>query len=259
MFPSFTVFGAAVHPYSLLMLAGAIACVAVYSVLSFRRHGDYRENIFALEMLFIATAAALPAAIFFDALFKLPERGALVFRGATFYGGVLSAIGVWCLLLLCKRRRQVSLYERLADLAPGIALGHFFGRIGCFLGGCCYGAPTESVFGVVFPEGSPPALQFGATPVHPTQLYEAAALFVIFFILLGWGRKNAFPLYAILYGSARFVLEFFRADDRGTLFGLALSPAQILSLALILLGEILWLVRIVKEAKRLGTLKKRPA
>lgn len=110
MIPSFTVFGAEVRPYALFMALGAAACMAVFCALTFRRHREfYLENIFAVEMLLIATAAALPAALFFDAVFKAWERGALVFRGATFYGGVLTAVAVWCLLLLLKRRRADAL------------------------------------------------------------------------------------------------------------------------------------------------------
>ena len=258
MIPSFTVFGAEVRPYALFLALGAAACMAVFCALTFRRHREfYRENIFAVEMLLIAMAAALPAALFFDAVFKAWERGALVFRGATFYGGVLTAAAVWCLLLLLKRRRAVPLYERLADLAPGVALGHSIGRIGCFFAGCCYGAPTDGPLGVVFAAGSPAYAAFGAAPLHPTQLYEAAALLFIFAILMIWGGKNAFPLYCMLYGTARFFIEWWRADDRGSLFGLALSPAQVVSLALVLLGEILWLSRLVQKARCLR--KNRPA
>lgn len=250
MIPSFSLFGKVFSPYALFMALGAAACVAVFCVLTFRRHREsYAENIFALEMLIIAMAAALPAAVFFDALFKVGERGTLVFRGATFYGGVLSAIAIWCVLLLFKRRRKLTLYARLNDLAPGVALGHFFGRIGCFLAGCCYGRPTDSVLGVIFPAGSPPFEAFGATPVHPTQLYEAAALLAIFAILMIWGGKNRFPLYCMLYGAARFVIEFFRADDRGSFFGIALSPAQVISIALILLGELIWLSALLSRRR----------
>ena len=241
------------RPYALLMLLGAGACIGLFVGLTFKRHkGKYDENIFALEMLFIAMAAAVPAAMVVDTLFHIPDRGGFVLGGATFYGGLLCALVIWPLLLLIKKKRTVSIYQRLCDIAPGIPLGHMFGRIGCFFDGCCFGAPTSGPFGVVFPEGSHPYEFYGGpVAIHPTQLYEAFALLLIFVIILLLGKKNGFPLYFILYGIARFTIECFRADSRGSLFGLPLSPAQLISVVLILLGECLWLARIVREYQSL--------
>lgn len=253
MCSSFTVFGVTIYPYTLCMVGGAALCIVLFVVLSYKRRRDtFDENMFALEMLLVAVAAALPAAIFFDALFKLGENGGkLVLKGATFYGGLLGALALWPLLLLIKRKRRVSIYCRLCDLAPGIPAGHCLGRIGCFFGGCCFGAPTDGPFGVIFPEGSLPFRYYGgAVPIHPTQLYEAVALLIIFFILIAFGKKHAFPLYCMLYGAARFMIEWFRADDRGSIFGLPLSPAQIISIVLILFGEILLLAYLVRERKK---------
>ena len=244
-----SLFGITLYPYTLFMVAGAGVCMGLFVLLTLkRRKGCGDENAFAIEMLLIAIAAALPAAIFFDALFKWGEMGAFALRGATFYGGLLCALVLWPLLLLIKRERKVSIGERLNDLAPCIPAGHCLGRIGCFFGGCCYGCPTNSVFGVVFPEGSLPYEQYGVSAVHPTQLYEAALLLLIAGILFLWGKRAAFPLYLMLYGAGRFVIEFFRADDRGVLFSLPLSPAQTISLVLIVLGEILLILRLVRKS-----------
>lgn len=256
MFRSFTAAGYTFYLYSIMMVLGALAFLGVFAGLTFYRHrGNTAENTFALGMLVIAMAAALPAAMVFDALFKIAENGGkFILKGATFYGGVLCGLALWPLLLLCWRRRKVALYERFADVAVGIPLGHCLGRIGCFLGGCCFGAPTSGPLGVVFPEGSAPYKFYGGpVAIHPTQLYEAAALLVIFAILFLFGKKHAFPLYCMLYGVTRFVIECFRADDRGAIFGLPLSPAQIISIALILLGEILWLTYLVRERRKLRT------
>ncbi|MDE5896868.1 MAG: prolipoprotein diacylglyceryl transferase [Clostridia bacterium] len=234
---SFT-FGVTVYPYSVFMVIGACVCLGVFAFLTVKRHrGCSDENAFAVEMLLIAMAAALPDAIFFDALFKIADTGRFEIKGATFYGGLIGALALYPLLLLLKRNRKVSVYDRLCDLAAGIPAGHCFGRIGCFFGGCCFGCPTNGAFGVVFPEGSIPYEFYGgAVKVHPTQLYEAALLLVLFAVLALFGKNRAFPAYLILYGAARFALEFLRADDRGAIFGIPLSPAQILSVVFILLG-----------------------
>ena len=127
-----------------------------------------------------------------------------------------------------------------------------FGRIGCFFDGCCFGSPTRGIFGVTFPEGSLPYHFYGeSVAIHPTQLYEAFALLLIFLIVLLLGKRNGFPLYLMLYGAARFVIECFRGDVRGSILGLPLSPAQIISVVLILLGECLWLARLVKNYRAL--------
>lgn len=253
MYPSFTVAGFTLYNYSIMIVLGAGTCIGIFVGLTFYRHrGKGAENGFAIGMLAIAMAAAWPAAMVFDSLFKIAENGGkFILKGATFYGGLLCALAIWPLLLLTWRKRTVTIYERLADIAPGIPAGHFFGRIGCFLGGCCFGAPTDGPFGVVFPEGSMPYEFYGGpTAVHPTQLYEAAALLLIFVILFFWGKKNAFPLYLILYGLARFGIEFLRADDRGFIPGIPLSPAQFISIVLIFLGEGILLYRVIKANRR---------
>ncbi len=255
MYSSFTVAGYTFYLYSIMMVVGAMACLGIFTGLTFYRHrGNTAENTFSLGMLVIAMAAALPAAMVFDALFKMGENGGrFILKGATFYGGLLCALALWPLLLLFWRKRKVSIYQRLSDLAVAIPAGHCFGRIGCFLGGCCFGAPTSGPFGVVFPEGSPPYEYYGgAVAIHPTQLYEAAVLLFIFVILFFFAKKEAFPLYLILYGIARFIIECFRADDRGGVFGLALSPAQIISIPLILFGLIILLIRSIRQYRGAG-------
>lgn len=238
MFPSFTIGVFTVYPYSVLMILGTGVCIGLFCLCTVRRHkGQTAENVYAIEMLIISVAAALPAAMLFDSLFKWSETGTFELRGATFYGGLLAALAIFSLLLLLKKGRTVSVMERLDDLAPGIAAGHSLGRVGCFLGGCCFGRPTDSIFGVIFPQGSLPYEYYGgAVRIHPTQLYEALFLAVLFVFLLLFGKKSAFTYYLIGYGIWRFLIEFLRADDRGSIFGLPISPAQFISIFLVLLG-----------------------
>ncbi len=220
------------------MIAGAGLTIGLFVYFTVSRRKGCGDNAFAVEALIVCMAAALPAAMLLDALFKWAETGHFRFAGATFYGGLLCALALFPLLLLLKKNRTVSIWERLCDLAPAIPAGHALGRIGCFLGGCCYGRPTDTVFGVVFPAGSLPYEQYGALPLHPTQLYEAVFLLFLALFLAAWGKDRALPLYFVLYGVERFLMEFLRADDRGSLLP-GLSPAQWISLLLVGLGAVL--------------------
>lgn len=170
------------------------------------------------------------------------------YGGYAYYGGFLLAVptGLWFL-----RRRKMPIWK-VADLASwGIALGLVFGRAGCFLAGCCFGDVTPSAVGIAFPRHSPAwdkhlsqhsitDLAAHSLPVHPTQLYEAIACFVIFLVCLWRYRKGpkfdgeVFFLFMLQYAIFRFAVEFLRADDRGEWLGGALSTSQLISLPLLL-------------------------
>jgi phosphatidylglycerol:prolipoprotein diacylglycerol transferase len=129
-----------------------------------------------------------------------------------------------------------------------LPLGIGFGRIGCLLAGCCFGTPSGASWALVFPPGSPASeAQHKAglletvgdlpLPVHPTQIYEAAACFAIaaYLILRLHGNKRydgqVFLSFVALYAAVRFVLEFLRNDERGGLLGL--STSQLIGLGLL--------------------------
>jgi phosphatidylglycerol:prolipoprotein diacylglycerol transferase len=155
--------------------------------------------------------------------------------GLAYYGGLLLAapIGFWY-----ARRKSLGV-ARIADLtAPLIVLGLFFGRMGCFLNGCCYGAPTDLAWGVDFPQRDTPAGH-----LHPTQLYEALgslALFALLSLVIRPRKRRHGEVFAwmlVLYGVLRFVLEFWRADARGALWGI--STSQWISIPLVVVGTTL--------------------
>jgi len=141
--------------------------------------------------------------------------------GGVFYGGLILAVAV---ALYYIRRAGLPLWTTCDVFAPGIALGHVVGRFGCFFAGCCWGKPTTLPWGITFRD--PYAAANVGTPLnqalHPTQLYEAGAEFLILMLLLGTesrGKRFAgrtFWLYMLLYAVSRFIIEFFRGDDRGT-------------------------------------------
>src|SRR5687768_5202157 len=154
--------------------------------------------------------------------------------GLSWFGGLLGGVGVGSLML---RRRRIPWFAGLAAAAPALAIGHAIGRVGCFLVGDDYGRPTDLPWGVAFPEGLPPT----TVPVHPTQLYEAAALVPLVLLLLRFRRRGASPsfvlgLYLVLAGAIRFAIEFLRVNER--VLGV-LTVAHLASVAAVAIGLVL--------------------
>ena len=159
-----------------------------------------------------------------------PENGFHLGEGITFLGGMIGGTVVYLIIWMIFRKKVPgNLYDIMPVIPCMITVGHAFGRIGCFFAGCCYGKPTDSIFGVQFPGAY--FEQLGK--VHPTQLYEAAFLFVLFGVLTWLLLKKKFQytmtVYLASYGVFRFLIEFLRYDDRGQL-GKILSPSQTMSL-----------------------------
>lgn len=159
----------------------------------------------------------------------------LVRVGGVFYGGLVMAVvvAVWYI-----RRVGLPLWTTCDVFAPGIALGHVVGRMGCFFAGCCYGAPTGLPWAITFTDPFA-AANVGTplnVPLHPTQLYEAGAEGLILGILLATeNRGKRFPgrtfwLYMLLYAVSRFAIEFYRGDPRGTVG--TFSTSQFISVIL---------------------------
>jgi phosphatidylglycerol---prolipoprotein diacylglyceryl transferase len=191
--------------------------------------------------------------------------------GLVFYGGALAAAAVaWWY----GRRRGWS-FAVLGDMyAPGLALGHAIGRLGCFGAGCCFGKSGGGIYGAAFPPGSVAHDHLAALgviaasaprtpPLHPSQLYEAAALIVLALALLALGRNKRFHGQVILayvagYAGLRFFLELYRGDlSRRFLFqlrlpglsdvlglppadALLLSTGQLVSLVLLAAAIVVW-------------------
>ena len=160
--------------------------------------------------------------------------------GGIFYGGLLAALAVaWWYM----RKTGLPPLATADVFAPAIALGHAIGRLGCFSAGCCWGLDCHRPWAVTFRD--PVAHDITGVPLgvplHPTQLYESFAEFLIFVILYRQirkphGRGAIIALYLMLYGAARFVVEFYRYHEQGNLWGGALDTSQVISLALIALG-----------------------
>jgi len=169
--------------------------------------------------------------------------------GGVFYGGLLLAVIVafWYIA-----RHRMPFWTTCDVFAPGIALGHVTGRLGCLAAGCCYGKPTDVPWAIVFTNplaatnvGTPLGI-----PLHPTQLYEAGAALVIVTLLLVTERRGrpfagrTFWSYMFLYAVSRYVIEMYRGDPRGTVFGI-FSTSQFISVVLgpLSLVMLFWLSR----------------
>jgi len=160
--------------------------------------------------------------------------------GGVFYGGLIAALAVAAWYM---RKTKLPLLATADVFAPGIALGHGIGRLGCFSAGCCWGVECHLPWAVTFKD--PVANEFVGVPLgvplHPTQLYEAFAEFAIFAVLY-WrilrphSKGGIISLYLLLYGAARFVVEFFRYHEQGNLLGGPLDTSQWISLPLMALG-----------------------
>jgi phosphatidylglycerol:prolipoprotein diacylglycerol transferase len=169
--------------------------------------------------------------------------------GGVFYGGLILAVAVafWYI-----RRHRMPFWTTCDVFAPGIALGHVTGRLGCLAAGCCYGKPADVPWAIVFT--NPLAATNAGTPLgiplHPTQVYEAGASLLILAVLLATERRGrrfagrTFWSYMFLYAVSRYVIEIYRGDPRGTVFGV-FSTSQFISVVLAPLSLIMlfWLSR----------------
>jgi phosphatidylglycerol:prolipoprotein diacylglycerol transferase len=172
--------------------------------------------------------------------------------GLAYYGGLIAAgaAGLWFL-----KREHFPLGKTCDAVATVLPIGLFFGRLGCFYGGCCFGTVTDRRFGISFPaysaasekhfrDGLLASKALPSLPVHPTQLYEAGGCLVIAFVLAAWlhprKRFDGQVLLAFLglYALLRFGLEYLRDDDRGGLLGL--STSQLIGLLISALVAWLW-------------------
>ena len=201
----------------------------------------------------------------FDQFRRSPwELLALARSGGVFYGGLILAVVVafWYIA-----KHRMPFWTTCDVFAPGIALGHVTGRLGCFAAGCCYGKPTDVPWAVIFTNplaaanvGTPLGI-----PLHPTQLYEAGAELLILILLLVTERKGklfagrTFWSYMFLYAVSRYIIEIYRGDPRGALLGFSTSQFISLVLAPLSLIMLTWLARTTPEAPQEMRGRKRAA
>ncbi len=250
-----------VNGYGLMIALAIPTCYALVS------HEARRAGLKALEENLVFLFFWLVAAFYLggklafiigypsDCRALLDTQGVpgLLREGFVFYGAVLFGIPItW----LGMRRYGIPFARGLDVIVYVVPLGHVFGRVGCFLAGCCYGCRTDGAWAVTFPEET---MGLAGVPVHPVQLYEAAANLGVFAILW-WGvRKHyRFPgqallTYLALYAAIRFLTEFVRGDGNPVYVGEGagdqlgappngLTQAQIIAMVtMAVAGPSLWL------------------
>jgi phosphatidylglycerol:prolipoprotein diacylglycerol transferase len=236
----------AIYTYGVL-LAAAYLLGLKFAMVRAKARGLDETRVLDLGIYIIISALVgaklLLLVVDFDTFRDDPgQLFSLVRSGGVFYGGLITAvaIAVWYI-----RRVGLPLWTTCDVFAPGIALGHIIGRMGCFFAGCCWGRPTTMPWGITFTDtfaaanvGTPLGV-----PLHPTQLYEAGAEAIILFVLLATERRGrpfagrTFWLYMLLYAISRYIVEMFRGDPRGMV--LIFSTSQFISLLLVPLSIVM--------------------
>ena len=183
----------------------------------------------------------------FSSALELRNAVNLAFGTSVFYGGLILALIMTSIYIHKTETIRAPYYDMVA---VGIPLFHGFGRIGCFLTGCCYGMPWEHGVGYLHPLTAAPA----QTPLVPVQLFEAILNFALFFFLrrLFLQKKlggKLLPLYLIVYSTYRFLLEFLRGDRIRGFVG-ALSTSQFISILLFVFDICCWFFLAKKQAPK---------
>jgi phosphatidylglycerol:prolipoprotein diacylglycerol transferase len=242
----FEIGGFPVYTYGVL-LAAAYLLGLQFALMRARTRGLDPNRVMDLGIWIIISALVgaklLLLVVEFDTFRQSPrELLTLVRSGGVFYGGLIAAVVValWYL-----RRHKMPMWTVTDVFAPGIALGHVIGRLGCLFAGCCFGRPTDVPWAITFTNeyaqqnvGTPLGI-----PLHPTQLYEAGAELLILVVLLLTEKKGrrfpgrTFWSYLLLYGISRFFIEFYRGDTRGMVGDF--STSQFVSLILVPLAMIM--------------------
>ncbi len=256
MFPElFRIRNFPINTYGVLLALAFLAALLVAARLG-ERDGLKRERVYDLG-LWMLLAALVGSKLLL--LVAEPEYGQDPWRlisldflrsGGVFYGGFLGGVAAAVLLM---RRYKLPFWKTADAFAPGIAIGQAVGRQGCFAAGCCWGKPTGLPWGVEFTQAGHDVTGVPlGVHLHPTQLYESFTMLAVFIFLLWLHRRKKFSgqvvlFYAVLYGIARFTIEFFRDDPRGDIAGLTtltgLSTSQLISLLVFLFGIVFLILR----------------
>lgn len=234
--------------YGACMAVGFILCWTLVERLS--RRNDLSNVLLGMMVAGVVGARAAYVVEHWSAEFA--KRPLDVIRvdqgGLMFYGGLILAVVVFFVWCRVRRERPLALADLFCTVIP---LGHACGRIGCFFYGCCYGRDSDAWCAVVFPKFSPSWYEHGhrMVSVLPTQLFEAAALIVLFAALLTLyvkRRRDTCAAYLAGYGVIRFLLEFLRGDPRAAFWHLSIG--QVISIGLVAAGVVLFLCTRRRDA-----------
>lgn len=242
MFSEFNIGPLTIHMYGLMI---GIGFLSAYLLCDYRakKRGLNEDIIFGILWSAIIGGFLGTRLLYYIVDIKsIIENPSLIWNfsnGYVVYGGIIG--GILVSMLYC-RHKKVRFIEYFDLVMPTVALAQGFGRIGCFCAGCCYGAETDSAFGITFHNSlyAPNNIK-----LIPTQLMSSAGDFVFAIILLSYARKKrkdgqVASLYLLLYSIGRFIIEFFRNDYRGSIG--FMSTSQIISVGIFAIGVIMWVL-----------------
>ena len=227
-----------VHGYGLMIAIGILAAVAVAMLRAKKREMD-QEPILDIVLIAMIGGFLGSKILYIIVEWKSFIKDPIKFLGGggfVVYGGIILGLTV---AFLYFKWKKLDFFAYMDLCMPSVSIAQGIGRIGCFLAGCCYGAPTDSALGVVFPSGS---LAPAGVKLWPTQLFMSVGNLIIAGILMLASQKlkkkgQIAALYMILYSAGRFGIEFFRADSRGNVG--ALSTSQFISIFIFIIGAAL--------------------
>jgi phosphatidylglycerol:prolipoprotein diacylglycerol transferase len=237
--------------YGLFVAVGFLAGMG-FALREARREGLDLQPILDLAF-YIILSAIIGARLFYvltnpDSYRNSPLDILKVWQGGlTFYGGFICS---FITAVIYMRRRGMAVWKTFDLFAPALALGDFFGRIGCFFAGCCYGRECSYPWAVTFTD--PQSLARVGAALHPTQLYSSAAALVTFFLLWTWSGRKRFDgqpalLWIFFYSFFRLIIEYFRGDPRGYLLLGTFAVSQVLSAVLVIASLIMLAVLKKKQ------------
>jgi len=236
----FEIFGIQIKSYGLMIAIGIIVAATLF-INKGKKKGFDEDSLLNLIIFAIIGGMLGGKGLFIITEFKniIKEPSILLNFGYGFviYGAIGG--GALAMYLYCKKKKW-NIVEMLDMTVPGLAIAQGFGRIGCFLAGCCYGAETTLPIGVEFPENS---LAPTGIHVHPTQIYSSIFDFLLGFLLLYYSKKErkngkVMGLYLIIYSIGRFLVEFLRNDERGNI-GI-FSTSQFIAIFTLVIGIIIF-------------------
>lgn len=239
-----------VHGYGLMIGIGILMAylTATFRARKYNINEDHLIDILIYGVIFgFLSAKLLYFVTIIDQIIADPSMLLQLNNGFVVYGGILGGILAAYVYLRIKKADFLT-YTDL--VLPSVALAQGFGRIGCFLAGCCYGVETHSHFSITFKESM---YAPNGVSLFPSQLVSSGFDFLLFFILCAFYKKDktkgkTTALYLIFYSVGRFIIEFFRGDlERGSVG--ALSTSQFISIFVMIFGVVMFFVSKKRQRK----------
>ena len=230
-----------IHGYGLMIGIG-ILCALFFGLRLARKKDLNTDEIYNLTILCAVSGFVCAKLLYCIVEWKVFISDPLAILGSdgfVVYGGIIGATliaGLYC------RKKKLAFFRYFDVVLPSVAIAQGFGRIGCFLAGCCYGKETDSFIGVVFHNSD---YAPNGVPLYPTQLFSSAGCFLMAVILFLYSKKERKPgsagsLYLIMYSVGRSIIEFFRNDYRGEIG--VLSTSQFISIFILIIGITLFIM-----------------